>query len=285
MMTILLAASPIVDQTRLELAKSTSELRSQGLIPRMEVILVGKNPASVLYTSKKKKFCESVGAECEIICLDANTDEKTFLSILKNSTQNSLVHGCFVQLPLPKQLQHLDIARLIPAHKDVDGFHPENIYQVVLSGAGELSPCTPKGVMALLAHYRVPLLGAEVVVIGRSMIVGKPMALMLMQENATVTLCHSKTKDLKAHTQRADIIISAVGKAKFLDATYLNKNKKQWLIDVGINQDDQGKLCGDIDAEAVEGIAHALSPVPGGVGPMTILTLVQNLLQAAKKNL
>lgn len=284
-MTTLLAASPIVDRACDELIKASAQLKERGIVPRMEVLLVGDNPASVLYTNKKKAFCERVGAQCEIISLPKDIDEKTFLETLKLSSENPQVHGCFVQLPLPKQLQHLDIARLIPAHKDVDGFHPENIYQVVLQGVSDLSPCTPKGIVALLKYYKVPLAGSEVVVIGRSMIVGKPMALMLTQENATVTLCHSKTKNLNEHTKRADIIISAVGRAQYLDASYLNKEKKQWLIDVGINHDNEGNLCGDIDALSVQGVAHALTPVPGGVGPMTILTLVQNLLQAAKKNL
>lgn len=284
-MTTLLVASPIVDRACDELIKASAQLKARGIVPRMEVLLVGDNPASVLYTNKKKAFCERVGAQCEIISMPQDVDENTFLETLKLSSENPQVHGCFVQLPLPKQLQHLDIARLIPAHKDVDGFHPENIYQVVLQGVSDLSPCTPKGIVALLKHYKVPLAGSEVVVIGRSMIVGKPMALMLTQENATVTLCHSKTKNLNEHTKRADIIISAVGRPKYLDASYLNKEKKQWLIDVGINHDDQGNLCGDIDASSVQGVAHALTPVPGGVGPMTIVTLVQNLLQAAKKNL
>lgn len=284
-MTILLEASPVVDKTRAELVRAVDSLKKHGISARMEVLLVGDNPASVLYTAKKKAFCESVGAECEIITLPSDCNEAHFLTTLKKSTDDPKVHGCFVQLPLPRQLQHLDIARLIPPHKDVDGFHPENIYQVVLQGVSELSPCTPKGIMALLNYYQVPLVGAEIVVIGRSMIVGKPMALMLTQADATVTLCHSHSLNLREHTRRADIIISAVGKPKFLDASYLNKDKKQWIIDVGINHDDQEKLCGDVDRQSVEGIAHALSPVPGGVGPMTILTLVQNLLQAAKKNL
>lgn len=285
MMTILLEASPLVALKKAELTQSCLSLKKRGITPHMEVLLVGDNPASMLYTKKKKVFCESVGAECEIIHLPESISEEAFLKTLEKMTSNPLVHGCFVQLPLPKQLQKLDLARLIPAAKDVDGFHPENIYQIVLQGVGELSPCTPKGVMALLDYYKVPLTGAHVVVVGRSMIVGKPMALMLTQADATVTLCHSKTQDLRNFTKQADVIISAVGRPKYLDASYLNRDKKQWVIDVGINHDEQQKLCGDLDRASIESFVHALSPVPGGVGPMTILTLVQNLLQAAQKNL
>lgn len=285
MMTILLEAAPLVALKKDELRQSCLSLKKQGITPRMEVLLVGDNPASQLYTKKKKIFCETVGAECEIIHLPESVSAEAFLKALDKITKNPLVHGCFVQLPLPKQLEKLDLARLIPAAKDVDGFHPENIYQIVLQGVGELSPCTPKGVMALLEYYKVPIKGAHVVVIGRSMIVGKPMALMLTQADATVTLCHSKTKDLKSFTKQADVIVTAVGRPNYLDASYLNRQKKQWVIDVGINHDEDQNLCGDLDHKSVDCFVHAFSPVPGGVGPMTILTLVQNLLQAAKKNL
>lgn len=284
-MTKLLKAAPFVDEKREQLKLMCDEIKDRGVTPRMEVLLVGDHPASKLYTSKKKKFCESFGAECEIHHLSENVGEKSFLDQLSAMADNPKVHGCFVQLPLPKHLQHIDVAHLIPPEKDVDGFHPENLYKVMLGSGRALWPCTPLGVMQLLEYYQIPVVSRHVVIIGRSMIVGKPLAQMMTNANATVTLCHSRTQDLRTFTKQADIIVAAVGRPKFLDESYLNESGEQVLIDVGINHDEQGKLCGDVAAKKIKDKVQAYTPVPGGVGPLTILSLSQNLLQAAKNHL
>jgi methylenetetrahydrofolate dehydrogenase (NADP+)/methenyltetrahydrofolate cyclohydrolase len=284
-MSKLLKAAPFVEEKLEHLKLMCAELKDKGLTPRMEVILVGVHRASKLYTTKKKKFCESFGAECEIHRLDEKIDEASFLRKLKEMAENPKVHGCFVQLPLPDHLSGLDVAHLIPPEKDVDGFHPENLYNVMLGSGKALWPCTPLGIMQLLEYYQIPVLSKHVVIIGRSMIVGKPLAQMMTNANATVTLCHSRTKNLHEYTKQADIIVSAVGRSRYLNESYLNEGGQQVLIDVGINHDEEGKLCGDIDAEKIKDKVHAYTPVPGGVGPLTILSLSQNLLQAAKNHL
>lgn len=284
-MTKLLKAAPFVNEKREQLKLVCSEIKDRGVTPRLEVLLVGEHPASKLYTSKKKKFCESFGAECEIHHLDENVEEQTFLNKLDDIAKNPKVHGCFVQLPLPSHLQHIDVAHLIPFEKDVDGFHPENLYKVMLGKGQALWPCTPLGVMQLLEYYNIPVVSRHVVIIGRSMIVGKPLAQMMTNANATVTLCHSRTQNLQELTKQADIIVAAVGRAKFLDESYLNQTAEQVVIDVGINHDEENKLCGDVDASKIKNKVRAYTPVPGGVGPLTILSLSQNLLQAAKNHL
>ena len=282
-MADLLLASPVIDVALGELRKSCEALKKQGISPSMRVILVGDNPASLLYTRNKKKFCEKFGADCDIIKLPLDLKEDQFILEVKKIAEDPSVHGCFVQLPLPKHLQHLDVGSLIPPGKDVDGFHARNINSLFQGdkGAKALLPCTPKGIISLLQHYDIPLSGKNIVVIGRSLIVGRPLALLLNNYDATVTLCHSKTKNLKKLTKAADIIISAVGRPRFLGSEYVRDDQGQVLIDVGINHDHEGKLCGDIDFREVENLVQSLTPVPGGVGPMTILSLAQNLLQAA----
>ncbi|MCO4792653.1 MAG: bifunctional 5,10-methylenetetrahydrofolate dehydrogenase/5,10-methenyltetrahydrofolate cyclohydrolase [Bacteriovoracaceae bacterium] len=285
-MTELYKSKPVVEKQLLYLKDKCLELKKKGVEPSMKVILVGNNPASLIYTRNKKKFCEKFEALCEIIHLDEGITEKEFLEQVKEISNDQSVHGCFIQLPLPSQLKHIDVGNLIPPEKDVDGFHKDNL-NMLLHGDEEnaLLPCTPKGIITMLEHYGESLEGKNVVVIGRSMIVGKPMTLMMINKNATATICHSRTKDLKAHTMGADIIVSAVGKAKFLNKEFLNQDGNQVLIDVGMNHDSDGKLCGDIDREDVLEHCKAITPVPGGVGPMTILSLAQNLLQAAEKSL
>lgn len=252
----------------------------------MKVILVGENPASLIYTRNKKIFCEKFEAVCEIINLPKTIGEAAFLEQVLEISNDRTVHGCFIQLPLPEQLQHIDVGNLIPPEKDVDGFHKNNL-NYLLHGSEEkaLLPCTPKGILTLLNYYGVECEGKNVVMIGRSMIVGKPMALMMVNKNATVTICHSRTTNLPMHTRQADIIISAIGKARFINATHLSPGHDQVIIDVGMNHDEEGNLCGDIDLDAVLDKCRGVTPVPGGVGPMTILSLAQNLLQAAEKSL
>lgn len=281
-MALELAAKKLRD---LELPKLKSEcesLKRAGVWPHLKVILVGNHAPSLIYTRNKKSFCESFGARCEIVALDENIGEKEFLATLSDLALDPDVHGCFVQLPLPAHLKHLDVGKLIPAEKDVDGFHPLNLSRLLEGDESGLVPCTPKGVMTLLDFYGVNVSGAHVVIIGRSLIVGKPLALLMTNHNATVTLCHSKTKNLEALTQMADIIVTAVGQTQLLRLEHLRSSKDQVLVDVGMNKKADGTLCGDMDLEQLKDHCRAYTPVPGGVGPMTIFSLAQNLLQAAR---
>lgn len=282
-MATLLKAAPISQQIVDELTKQCSKLKEKGITPNLKVILVGEHPPSVIYTKNKKKFMEKIGAACEIVRLPEDISETSFLENVDKYSKDKSVHGLFVQLPLPKHLQHIDVGQLVPHQKDVDGFHAQNLYKLMTGDkeGSALLPCTPKGIMSMLSFANIDVSGKSVAVIGRSMIVGKPLALLMTNANATVTLCHSRTKDLKKVTQEADIIVAAIGKAKFINSSYLSPNKDQILIDVGINHDENGKLCGDIDESDVLDHCSVLTPVPGGVGPMTIVSLGQNLVAAA----
>lgn len=253
----------------------------------MKVVLVGSDPASIIYTSSKKKFCEKIGATCEIIALDENISETDFLTTVESINGDDLVHGCIIQMPLPKHLSHLDVGRLVKKEKDVDGFHPENLYALLNNNGDQhdFISCTPKGILTLMQESQIEIAGKHVVIIGRSMIVGKPLAMLLTNHNATVTLCHSQTKNLKDLTRSCDILVTAIGKTHFIDGSFLSSNKNQVIIDVGMNTDTQGQLCGDVDFEKVKDLVSAITPVPGGVGPMTIVSLAQNLLQASTNRL
>ncbi len=286
-MATLLKAAPISQQIVDDLTEECSNLKKKGCTPNLKVILVGEHPPSVIYTRNKKKFMENIGAECEIIKLPQDVKEDEFLKIINELSEDAKVHGLFVQLPLPKHLDHIDVGQLVPPQKDVDGFHAQNLYQLMKGDKGDkaLLPCTPKGIMSMLDYADIDLNGKNVVVIGRSMIVGKPLSLLMTNANATVTLCHSRTKGLKKETQKADIIVAAIGKAKFIDSSFLSPQKDQVLIDVGINHDENGKLCGDINEEDVSQSCALLTPVPGGVGKMTIVSLGQNLVAAAKRQM
>ena len=286
-MAIQLLAKPLVEKTKKQLEAKCKVLKEKDIIPKMQVIYIGDNKASRLYTRKKKKFCENFGAIVDIIHLPSETTEKEFLETINNINLDKTTHGCFIQLPVPTQLEHLDVGELISPKKDVDGFHAENLRHLMRNSNEELyfTPCTPGGIMSLLSHYEIPVEGKNVVIVGRSMIVGKPLSLLMTNHNATVTVCHSKTNNLREITRSADIIVSAVGKPRYLDASYINNEKDQVVIDVGINHDQDGILCGDINFNEVEPLVYAITPVPGGVGPLTVLYLAQNLLQAAEKNI
>lgn len=283
-MSKLLKASPIVKDLKKHLTQEVQELRTKGVIPTLRVILVGNHKPSLIYTANKKKLVNSLGADCEIIHLSEDIEEKEFLNQVKKITSDPLVHGAFIQLPVPDHLAHLNLSELIPHKKDIDGFHAYNLYGILQKGTRSegLIPCTPLGITTLLKRNDIELSGKSVVVIGRSMIVGKPMGLLALNSDATVTYCHSKTQHLENYTKHADIIISAVGKPRFLTRDYLNQEKKQVLIDVGINHDQSGKICGDLDFENIKDHCQAITPVPGGVGPMTIISLAQNLIKATK---
>lgn len=286
-MSQIIHAQPVKKKITKELKLQCKELAEKGVIPFLKVVLVGKNPASVIYTNSKKKYCEKIGAKCEIVTLDENISETSFLQKINEINQDSDVDGCIIQLPLPNQLKHLNVGSLVDQKKDVDGFHPENLYAVLSNQLDNdhFVSCTPKGVITLLQENNIEVKGKHAVIIGRSMIVGKPLAMLLTNLDATVTLCHTKTENLKKFTQSADIIVCATGAFKFFDRSYLNSNKNQILVDVGISSDAEGHVCGDVNFDDVVDHVAAITPVPGGVGPMTIVSLAQNLLQASKKRL
>lgn len=282
----LLAAKPAVDKIKIDLTKRCDDLKKQGFTPSMAVILVGENPASLSYIRNKKKICEEVGGKFTLHQLPADISEKAFLAEVNNLNQDSSVNGIIVQLPVPAQLKKLNIADLVVAKKDIDGFHSENTKNLYAGTTNlrHLLPCTPKGVISLLNYYNIPISGKDIVVVGRSLIVGKPVSMLLSNMNATVTVAHSKTKNLALHTKNADIVIAAVGIPNFLNSSHFGPASKTIVIDVGINSVN-GKLCGDVDFENVKDIVDAISPVPGGVGPMTVVSLVDNLITACENQL
>lgn len=286
-MTLELKASPIIKKNLKTLRLRVNELKEKGVSPSLKVILVGSNPASVIYTENKKKFCEKIGAECEIIKLSELISADEFIKKTNEICGNKSVHGCLIQLPLPKHLSGLNVGELIPAEKDVDGFHSDNLVALLKNQHSRtaLQPCTPKGIINLLDFYDIDVNGKHVVIIGRSLIVGKPLALMLTNKNATITLCHSATKEIEKHTRSADIIVTAMGQAKFLKRHHLSDKGHQVIIDVGMNKWSDEETCGDVDFQDVVENVSAITPVPGGIGKMTILSLAQNLLQAAENSL
>ncbi len=286
-MTLELKASPIIKKNLKTLRLRVNELKEKGVTPTLKVILVGNNPASVIYTDNKKKFCEKIGAECEIIKMSEQISADEFINKTNEICRNKFVHGCLIQLPLPKHLAGLNVGELIPAEKDVDGFHSDNLVALLKNQHSKtaLQPCTPKGIMNLLQFYEIDVSGKNVVVIGRSLIVGKPLALMLTNKNATVTICHSATLNIENYTRNADIIVTAMGQAKFLKRHHLSDKGHQIIIDVGMNKWNENETCGDVDFQDVVNSVSSITPVPGGIGKMTILSLAQNLLQAAENSL
>ena len=255
-------------------------LKEKGINVGLAVILVGENPASKVYVANKKKACEELGIKSFEFKLPEQTTEEELISLVKKLNEDSEVNGILCQLPLPSHLDESTVINTIVPEKDVDAFHPVNVGKILI-GAFDFLPCTPAGIMEMLAYMNIDICGKECVVIGRSNIVGKPMAMLLLHKNATVTVCHSKTKNLKAVTSRADVLVSAVGRAGFVTADMVKEGAV--VIDVGLNRNAENKLCGDVDFEAVKEKCSAITPVPGGVGPMTIAMLMQNTLTAAKK--
>lgn len=253
-----------------------------GAVPGLAVILVGDDSASHVYVRNKKLACEYCGFYSESYELPNDTSEEQLLELIDALNKNSRIDGILVQMPLPRHIDPDTVINAILPEKDVDAFNPENVGKIML-GEYNFLPCTPAGVMELLKYYNIDVCGKECVVIGRSNIVGKPMAMLLLHENATVTVCHSKTTDLAAVTSRADILVSAVGKPMFVTEDMVKEGAV--VIDVGINRRPDGKLCGDVDFENVEKKASYITPVPGGVGPMTISMLMQNTLTSAKLKL
>lgn len=260
-------------------AAEVKELNQKGISVCLAVILVGSDPASQIYVANKKKACEQLGIISKEYLLPETTTQDELLTLVNELNADASVNGILCQLPLPKGLDEKVVIEAIDPNKDVDAFHPVNVGRIMI-GDYDFLPCTPAGVMEMLAYYNIDVCGKECVVIGRSNIVGKPMGMLLLHKNGTVTIAHSKTKDLSEVTRRADILVAAVGKAKFVTADMVKDGAV--VIDVGMNRAD-GKLCGDVDFDAVSEKASYITPVPGGVGPMTIATLMQNTLTAAKR--
>ena len=260
-------------------SKAQAFARETGITPGLAVIIVGKDPASTVYVRNKHKACLELGYYSEVHELPEETTEQDLLALIDKLNSQDTIHGILVQLPLPKQINEDSVIRAIRPEKDVDAFHPENVGRILL-GNYRFLPCTPAGVMELLASAGVDPKGKECVVVGRSNIVGKPQALLLLEKNGTVTVCHSRTANLAEHTRRADILVVAVGRANFVTADMIKPGAV--VIDVGINRTAEGKLVGDVAFEGAAEVASAITPVPGGVGPMTITMLMQNTLEAAR---
>ena len=267
-------------QIRAEISEKVKEYNKRtGKLPGLAVVIVGENPASQVYVRNKKKACEQVGFNSWVYELSENTTQDELNSLIDKLNEDSAVHGILVQLPLPKHLDEEQVILRIKPEKDVDAFHPYNVGRITI-GNPKFLPCTPAGIMELLHRSNIEISGKECVVVGRSNIVGKPMALLLLSENGTVTVCHSKTRDLKEVCRRADILVVAIGKADFITADMVKEGAV--VIDVGMNRNAEGKLTGDVDFASVSEIASYITPVPGGVGPMTITMLLQNTLRAAE---
>ena len=263
-----------------EVAEEVAKLKTQGITPGLAVIIVGEDPASKVYVANKEKACEAIGMASYKYALPENTSEAELLELINKLNNDAKVNGILCQLPLPRHLNEELIINSIVPEKDVDAFHPHNVGKIMI-GNYDFLPCTPAGIMEMLKYENIDIEGKECVVIGRSNIVGKPMSMLLLHKNGTVTVCHSRTKNLKEVCRRADILVAAVGRADFVSADMVKEGAV--VIDVGINRLDNGKLCGDVNFAEVEPVASYITPVPGGVGPMTIATLMKNTLTAAKK--
>ncbi|MDR9801021.1 bifunctional methylenetetrahydrofolate dehydrogenase/methenyltetrahydrofolate cyclohydrolase FolD [Bacillus paralicheniformis] len=269
-------------EKRGQLAKEVEELKKQGVTPGLAVILIGDDPASLSYVRGKKKAAEAMGIRFQLDHFDASFSEQELLEVIDQYNQNNDFHGILVQLPLPDHISEQAVIERISPDKDVDGFHPLNVGKMLL-GEDTFLPCTPAGIVELLKKTEIDLSGKEVVVVGRSNIVGKPVGQLLLNENATVTYCHSRTADITAHTKKADILIVAVGKANFIKADQMKEGAV--VIDVGVNRLDNGKLVGDVEFEEAKEKASYITPVPGGVGPMTITMLAHNTVKSAKRTI
>lgn len=267
-------------QLRTQVSERVAALKARGLIPGLAVILVGDNPASQVYVRNKVKACEDTGMHSVLERYDAAMTEAELLARVEALNQDPSIHGILVQLPLPRHIDAHKVIETISPAKDVDGFHVASAGALMVGQPG-FWPCTPYGCMKMLESIGYELRGKHAVVIGRSNIVGKPMAIMLLQQDATVTICHSRTPDLKAQTLQADVIVAAVGRRKVLTADMVKPGAV--VIDVGMNRDDEGKLCGDVDFDGVREVAGWITPVPGGVGPMTITMLMVNTLESAER--
>lgn len=280
-MAKILSGKDVSERIKDGLAKEVETLKEQGIFPGLAVIIVGDDPASRVYVNNKKKACERLGIYSEEYALSENTSEAELLGLIDELNGKDYISGILVQLPLPKHISEENVIERINPKKDVDAFHPVNVGKI-MTGDYDFVPCTPAGIMELIKESEVSVSGKECVVVGRSNIVGKPMAMLLLHANGTVTVCHSRTKDLKEKTKNADILVVAVGKPDFVTGDMVKEGAV--VIDVGINRIAEKKLVGDVDFETAEKVAGAITPVPGGVGPMTIAMLMKNTVKAALIN-
>jgi methylenetetrahydrofolate dehydrogenase (NADP+) / methenyltetrahydrofolate cyclohydrolase len=271
----------LAKEKRAQLAKEVEELKKEGIKPGLAVVLVGDNPASRSYVKAKQKACEEIGIRSVLLEFPDTITEPFLLEQIETLNQDDSIHGILVQLPLPKQINELKVIETIAPEKDVDGFHPLNIGRMI-AGQKAFLPCTPYGILYMVQSLGVEISGKHVVVIGRSNIVGKPVGQLFLKENATVTYCHSKTKNLAEMTRQADILIVAVGKPNLIGSEHVKKGAI--VIDVGVNRLESGKLCGDVNFAEVKEVASYLTPVPKGVGPLTITMLLHNTVQAARES-
>lgn len=264
-----------------ELKEQVAKLKAEGVEVTLAVVKVGEDPASAVYVRNKEKACEYIGINSKKIEMPEETTEEELLNLVNDLNTDPAINGILVQLPLPKHIDENKILLAIDPMKDVDGFHPVNVGKMVI-GEESFLPCTPAGIIEMIKRSGLDIEGKECVIIGRSNIVGKPMAILMLRENATVTVTHSRTKDLPEVCKRADIIVAALGKAKFVTKDFVKEGAI--IIDVGMDRDEDGKLCGDVDFDEVEPVASAITPVPGGVGPMTVTMLLVNCLRSVELN-
>ena len=279
-MTVIIDGKELAKKIRANLKIECEELNKKGINSKLAVIMVGDDPASKVYVRNKSRACEDVGIEYEEYLLDSNTTQKELIDLIKRLNQDNTVNGILLQSPIPSNLNINEAFRTITPEKDVDGFNPVNVGKLVLNQDTFVS-CTPYGIMKMFEEYNIDLSGKDVVILGRSNIVGKPLIHCCLNKNATVTTCHSKTQNIKEIASKADILISAIGKAHFVTADMVKENAV--VIDVGINRLENGKITGDVDFENVKEKASYITPVPGGVGPMTIAMLMNNVIKATKR--
>lgn len=280
MSAIIIDGKEVSLKLKKEISRRVESLSSEGIIPGLAVVLVGDDPASHTYVKNKKKTCEALGMRSDLLQFPATLKEGELLEVIDGLNRDPQIHGILVQLPLPEQINEFEVIQAIDPEKDVDGFHPISVGNMMI-GREAFLPCTPHGIIRLLEEYGINPAGKHAVVIGRSNIVGKPAGQLLLQNDATVTYCHSRTNDLAHFTRQADILVSAVGRAKFIGKEDIKQGAV--VIDVGMNRDENGKLCGDVDFDDVLDKASYVTPVPGGVGPMTIAMLMENTLISAER--
>ena len=281
-MATIIDGKNLAKKIRENLRIECDELKEKGIMPKLAVIMVGNNPASKVYVKNKSKACEDVGIEYNEYLLGENTTQEELINLIKELNNNKEIHGILLQSPIPKHLNINEAFKAITYSKDVDGFTPSSVGKLCI-GEDTFISCTPYGVIKMFEEYNIDLTGKDVVILGRSNIVGKPLIQCCLQKNATVTVCHSKTKNLKEHTKRADVVIAAIGQSKFVTEDMVKEGAV--VIDVGINRGEDGKLTGDVDFENVEKKASYITPVPGGVGPMTIAMLMNNVIKAAREQI
>jgi methylenetetrahydrofolate dehydrogenase (NADP+) / methenyltetrahydrofolate cyclohydrolase len=277
---LILDGRPVAAKVQAAVAAGVGELRLRGVVPTLAVVLIGRDPASQVYVGRKRQACDAVGIVTRDLLFPDGLDEAGLLTLVRDLDTDPSVHGILVQLPLPAGMDEDRVIAAVDPRKDVDGFHPENLGRL-LAGHPATVPCTPGGILEILDHYGIELKGAEAVVIGRSRIVGKPLSQLLLLRHATVTVCHTRTRDLPAHTRRADVLAVAAGRPGVVTGDMVRPDAV--VVDVGVNRLPDGKLAGDVDFASVSPRVRAITPVPGGVGPMTVAMLMRNTLAAARR--